>query len=213
MVSSTLAPVSRMQLIARHWRAEVLHHTGRFLVAELDLGHVAQVDRCPAVALRNDDVADLLGVTEASQGADHVASLSLPKVARRDVAVLPTQGVANVEDRQAPDGKQLGIDNDLHLVFAAAEDVRVRHARTRVRRPLRCCLRRNGSASGHRSRAGAGFRAAREVPGVPRRASAAAASGVRRCARRRPVPAGAPPPGSVPETHESLRASRLGGEE
>ena len=103
--------------------AEVLDDGGRLLETQWDLGDVAQICRRVALALADDHVTELILTFETAQGAYHVAAFAFPDVARRHVSVLFTQRVANVEDRQAPRGKLLGIDDDLHLFFTAAAHI------------------------------------------------------------------------------------------
>ena len=106
--------------------AEVLHHRRGFLVSQPDLCDVANVDGSAVGSLRDDDVGHLIGFLEAAQSTNHVPPLAFPQIARGHVAVLSPQGPADVKNRHAPSSQSLRVDDDLHLFFSAAKDIRIR---------------------------------------------------------------------------------------
>ena len=108
-------------------RAEVADDAVRLLVAELHGRHVADIDG-PPVAAGEQDGFDLFGAVELPERPDDVAPLALPEVAGGGVLVARPQGAAHVLDRDPARRQFLGIDDDLQLLFGAAEDVGVRDA-------------------------------------------------------------------------------------
>ena len=102
----TLAPTSRVALIARRGVAHVTNSGGWVFVAECYRGdithsHPSEALRTGRLAARNDDRADLVQSVEVAFGANHVAPFAFGNVAGGDGSVAGAHRSYDIANRQS----------------------------------------------------------------------------------------------------------------
>ena len=106
-----------------------------FLGAVLGAADVADADR-RAVARRDHQVVELLGVGEAAHRAQRALVDVGRDVAAGQVGVLLLQRVADFGDRQLVGGEPIGFDPDAHRALEAADDLHLADAGRALERHL-----------------------------------------------------------------------------
>ncbi len=100
---------------------------GGNLVADFDVGHVADADRL-ALEVFDDDVGDFGLIGDQAHALNQLDLAAARQIAAADVGVIAAQGQRDVVERQVEFGQQGGVEQDVILFFVAAPTVHFGHA-------------------------------------------------------------------------------------